>query len=92
MLSDRLRPHGLKMRQELGLDCRSDAASPVAGASEKTHQARVAARRARRNIRQTRADTLHVRAASAEMHPRRIFGLGFHDDPVTLRCPAKTGN
>jgi hypothetical protein len=33
---------------------------------------------ARRNVRQTRVDTLRVRAASVETHPRRIFGPGLH--------------
>jgi hypothetical protein len=46
-------------------------------AAKKTHQRWVTARRARRNIRQTRGDTLRVRVASAETHPRRIFGPGF---------------
>jgi hypothetical protein len=40
----------------------------IAGAPEKTHQARIVARRAQRNVRQTQADTLRVRRDASETH------------------------
>jgi hypothetical protein len=46
------------------------------GAAEKTHGAWVTASRARRNVRQTRADILRDCAASAATHLRRIFRSG----------------
>jgi hypothetical protein len=38
------------------------------GATEKTHRDKVAARRARQNIRQTRADTRRVRGDASKTH------------------------
>jgi hypothetical protein len=47
-------------------DYRSDASTPVL--AEKTHRRWVTARRARRNVRHTQADTLRVRRDASEEH------------------------